>query len=130
MLGLRRAYMMVSTMSLPRRGLDEFFDTAMMAEKPPEKVQHGKAWKAAELRLKSYDDLHKLWYVLLKERNLLLTERELCRRRGVQWPSPERLRKVQQGFARIRTVVHERKLVRNQLVRDFKKNTTVVVAEK
>ena len=54
---------------------------------------------AEELRLKSYDDLHKLWYVLLKEKNLLLTERLWYRHIGQMAPSPGRMLKVRPRLA-------------------------------
>ena len=86
-------------------GLRQFFDL----ENPlGENVVAGRAWKASELRGKSWDDLHKLWFVLLKERNLLESQRALCRRIRVRFANPERIKKVRKSQARIKAVLAER----------------------
>lgn len=43
----------------------------------------GRPWLASELRHKSFKDLHTLWYVCLREKNLLATQKEEVRRMGV-----------------------------------------------
>jgi large subunit ribosomal protein L47 len=48
-----------------------------------ELLSPARSWKAAELRRKSFKDLHTLWYVLVRERNLLAAQREEARRIGV-----------------------------------------------
>lgn len=40
----------------------------------------GRSWTSPELRLQSFPSLHQLWYILLRERNVLLTQREEARR--------------------------------------------------
>lgn len=69
----------------------------------------GRQWSVAELRRKSYEDLHGLWYVLYKEKNMLLTEQQLSRRRQLIFPQPERMKKVQKSMGAIRQVLGERK---------------------
>ncbi|CAG8650724.1 3116_t:CDS:2, partial [Paraglomus occultum] len=80
-------------------------------------LECGRAWRAAELRRKSFEDLHKLWYVLLKERNMLATMREEARRinmptRNPEWYTSfqERVYKCQKGMARIKGVLNERRV--------------------
>lgn len=34
----------------------------------------GRAWSVEELRRKSWDDLHKLWWRCVKERNIIFTQ--------------------------------------------------------
>lgn len=52
-------------------------------EKEESNLIGGRAWTAAELRNKSFQDLHTLWYLLLRERNVLATQREERRRLGI-----------------------------------------------
>lgn len=72
-------------------------------------LRTGRAWRASELRLKSFDDLHKLWHVLLKERTILLSEREWCRTNRRYWENgASNLYKVKRSMARLQSVVGER----------------------
>ncbi|PON61074.1 Ribosomal protein [Parasponia andersonii] len=73
--------------------LAEFFEADRSAEddKP---VVYGRSWKASELRLKSWDDLQKLWYVLLKEKNMLMTQRQMLHAQNLRFPNPERIPKA------------------------------------
>jgi len=88
------------------RGLEEFFDGSAGGESGA--FRTGRSWRASELRLKSFEDLHKLWFVLLKEKNKLLTERRLAKTMQTNWANPERLGKVRISMARLKTVATER----------------------
>ncbi|TKR95359.1 hypothetical protein L596_009539 [Steinernema carpocapsae] len=90
--------------------LHQFFDDEAnngVSELRPKK-RPGRAWSVDELRLKSATDLHKLWYVLLKERNMLYTMREAHVSHLRHMPNPERIDKVQESMNNLEAVVHER----------------------
>lgn len=84
----------------------EFFDTKKHWGEIQVKV--GRSWKLDELRIKSNTDLHKLWYVLLKERNMLYTMEHECNEKVRVFPNPERIDKVKESMDNIETVVRER----------------------
>lgn len=73
-------------------GLMDFFDNPK--NWGSDYIKHGREWRLDELRLKSNVDLHKLWFVLLKERNMLLTMEEEHRYQNESFPNPERIAKV------------------------------------
>lgn len=84
----------------------EFFDDPKNWAEP--EVKCGRAWTVDELRIKSNTDLHKLWYILLKERNMLFTmERESNEEMQV-FANPERIDKVEISMENLETVVRER----------------------
>ena len=100
----------------PRRGLEEFYD-ARHRSKAPEDGAAGRAWEACELRRKSFNDLHRLWWTLYKERNVLLTESARARRNGMRLKYPQRKAAVRKSMARIKQVLAERrKIYREQPV--------------
>ncbi|ESR52998.1 39s ribosomal protein l47 [Citrus sinensis] len=86
--------------------LEEFFekDRGLDDQKPV----YGRSWKASELRLKSWDDLNKLWYVLLKEKNMLMTQQQMLHAQNLKFPNPERIPKVRKSMCRIKQVLTER----------------------
>ncbi|KAJ1877977.1 54S ribosomal protein L4 mitochondrial [Coemansia sp. RSA 1722] len=93
------------------RGLEEFFEKG---QRLPEKMDPtGRAWAASELRQKSWEDLQKLWYVILKERNVLASQAEECRRLSVPsqfFSNKARIIKCKKSMARIKTVLNERQI--------------------
>ncbi|KAJ4712277.1 39S ribosomal protein L47, mitochondrial [Melia azedarach] len=95
-----------STATSGHNPLEQFFET----DRGPadQKPVYGRSWKASELRLKSWDDLQKLWYVLLKEKNMLMTQRQMLHAQNLQFPNPERIPKVRKSMCRIKHVLTER----------------------
>jgi len=83
-------------------------------EKKDEAVHYsGRAWSAAELRRKSFKDLHTLWYVVLRERNLLETQSLEAKRLGIAsqlTPTEQRMYRCRKTMARIKYVINERRL--------------------
>jgi len=89
-----------------RLDLSEFFETER--NRGETKVRVGREWKTDELRLKSNEDLHKLWFILLKERNMLLTMQHAYQEDYVAMPNPERIDKVEMSMENLEEVVRER----------------------
>ena len=78
------------------------------------KVRCSRAWRANELRLKATEELHKLWYVLLKEKNAIISDIQLHYRVRGNKPRQSKLMKVRQSMARLLTVLNERKNLREE----------------
>lgn len=66
----------------------------------------GRAWKASELRLKSFNDLHTLWYLVVHERNLLATQTQEMRRNGIRTKIFASYMKGKDAMVRSRIVQH------------------------
>ena len=56
----------------------------------------GRSWRSYELRRKSFKDLHTLWYIILRERNLLGTQRAEALRLGISYRLIEGVEKDKQ----------------------------------
>ena len=55
-------------------GLWGFFNKERSPLQTPEQLHaHGRAWTVQELRHKSWDDLHRLWWLCIKDTNIVLT---------------------------------------------------------
>uniref|UniRef100_A0A8C4WZU9 Large ribosomal subunit protein uL29m n=1 Tax=Eptatretus burgeri TaxID=7764 RepID=A0A8C4WZU9_EPTBU len=93
--------------SVSRLGLEEFFDNDPQ-NLGKDTVKSGDSWAVELLRQKGSEDLHKLWYILLKERNMLLTLQQEAKRQKLPMISPERLDKVKTSMDGIDQVVEER----------------------
>ncbi|EME79503.1 uncharacterized protein MYCFIDRAFT_34427 [Pseudocercospora fijiensis CIRAD86] len=93
-------------------GLWEFFppDRKSMAT-PEEMNEHGRSWYVEELRVKDWDDLHRLWWACLKERNRLITYANERKRVGNMYggyESTERDKTIKRTMKNIKYVLTER----------------------
>ncbi|KAI9804507.1 MAG: hypothetical protein M1825_001406 [Sarcosagium campestre] len=93
-------------------GLWQFFDKERKAiSTPTEDHAHGRPWTVEELRNKSWDDLHSLWWVCAKERNRLATsafERERLKAGYGEYESDRRDSTVRRTQRAIKHVLTER----------------------
>ncbi|CAG8435053.1 2920_t:CDS:2 [Ambispora gerdemannii] len=97
------------------KGLYEFFLDGKKALASIDELQVGRSWRAAELRKKKFDDLHKLWYISLKERNMLATMKQEAKRFNKYegpWAEAHKKRnfKCVKAMARIKFVLNERRV--------------------
>lgn len=81
---------------------------------PETALSTGRSWLTDELKLKSTDDLHKLWYVLLREKNAILADDALLKRVRDRELPKDRIFKVERSMRRIKTVMTERERIRVQ----------------
>nr|CAB3263983.1 39S ribosomal protein L47, mitochondrial-like [Phallusia mammillata] len=102
--------------STRQHGLEEFFDNPKTFGKR-KITKIGSPWTKDQLRRKSLLDLHKLWFVLLKERNMLLTLENICRETDEPMPGEERLEKVAESMSNLRDIITERETAKNMLLK-------------
>ncbi|KAK2746685.1 54S ribosomal protein L4 mitochondrial [Myotisia sp. PD_48] len=96
----------------PNHGLWAFFHPTKAALPTPEQeYAHGRAWTIQEIRQKSWDDLHSLWWVCAKERNRIATsgtERERLKAGYGDFEAQSRDKTVRATQAAIQHVLRER----------------------
>ncbi|EXJ81064.1 hypothetical protein A1O3_07352 [Capronia epimyces CBS 606.96] len=99
-------------------GLWGFFDQKRQSMLPPdEESSHGRAWTYQELSVKSFEDLHKLYWVCVKEQNRALTrekERKRVRAGYGALESEERVDAIRETMTLIREVLADRQLSYDQ----------------
>ncbi|THH10465.1 hypothetical protein EW145_g1292 [Phellinidium pouzarii] len=95
--------------------LPVIYETIEASNKPETKT--GRSWNAVELRRKSFKDLHTLWYIILRERNLLATQKAEAKKLGIQdqyTEVKEKDARCRKTMARIKQVLNERRLAYEQ----------------
>ena len=93
---------------------------AVLAQKDEEEIPNkdllvkiGRSWKINELRLKNNEDLHKLWYVFIKEKNRLLSDTSIIDRMTGKKMPKSRMQKLLKSMRRITYIITERQNVCN-----------------
>jgi large subunit ribosomal protein L47 len=73
----------------PNHGLWGFFKNKRLLQTPLEETSHGRSWTVGELRSRDWDTLHQLWWVCVKDRNRLATEKLERKRLGAGYGDQE-----------------------------------------
>ncbi|CDH11415.1 probable 54S ribosomal protein L4, mitochondrial [Zygosaccharomyces bailii ISA1307] len=109
----------------------QFFAEKKFMRTPEELDLQSRAWSIPELRRKSFNDLHSLWYTCLKERNILARENHLLRNavEGQQEFYEEVANKVRTTMWRIRHVLSERDCAFRNAQESFKSEKSAFVKQ-
>lgn len=100
----------------------QFFSNKKFLRSEEELDFTARAWSVPELRRKSFNDLHSLWYICLKERNILARETHLLEVSigADAGPYMELAETIRTTMWRIRHVLSERDHAYNLAKSDFK----------
>ncbi|KAL2021954.1 hypothetical protein VTK56DRAFT_6373 [Thermocarpiscus australiensis] len=91
----------------PDHGLWDFFaNRETVVNTPEEDARHGRSWSVEELRNKSWDDLHRLWWVCVKERNRIATANWERNKSKLGFGEAEALNRDRQVRATMRAIKH------------------------
>lgn len=109
----------------------QFFADKKFMRSPEELDTTSRSWSIPELRRKSFEDLHSLWYTCLKERNILARENHLLKNAagGQQSYYEDLADKVRTTMWRIRHVVSERDWAFKIAKEDFSSHKEAFIAE-
>lgn len=82
----------------------------------PKRIKLGYPWSSNHLRLKSSFDLKRLWVLMIKERNAVLSDQYMLLQKGQSSHMVDRaLQKVTTSMARLKTISDERELLMNNM---------------
>ncbi|GAW80668.1 39s ribosomal protein L47, mitochondrial precursor [Plasmodium gonderi] len=105
---------------VPQRGIEELWKNSFLDNVPMKrKIEYSKtgdAWPCVLLRKKSFEDLHKLYYISLKEKNKLLGEQYFNFQNSTKMIQHGRLKKIKLTMKRILTVL-SRRAIHEQCIR-------------
>ncbi|KAF2763004.1 MRP-L47-domain-containing protein [Pseudovirgaria hyperparasitica] len=96
----------------PNHPLWGFFNPAKtFSAKPHEDHAHGNPWHPDQLRIKSFDDMHKIWWMCVKDLNRMATEEGERLRLNLQFGDKEMRERqihVRRTMSNIKQVLRER----------------------
>ena len=105
-----KQYKRLFSSTKPMNGLEEYFDSPKGWTWTDTQLLTGRSWLQSELRKKSFQDLHSLWWKLLKEKNKLESQKQEARRFQIFFPNSDRLHKTKLSMNRIKNCLTERRI--------------------